>query len=161
MVEKKLVVPAQKVAEVVEKLEVTNPMSLLKEERLRELSPVRRLAPMEEVATTDPLALTESMELVSPVIAKLVVVALEKVVVPKALVPEKVLLSERCVEEAALMVKVPPRVTGMVLIVREPPFTSSELPMVEVETTCPAALVERRLFGRPESVRLVVEAEVK
>ena len=33
--EKKLVVPAQKVAEVVEKLEVTNPMSLLKEERLR------------------------------------------------------------------------------------------------------------------------------
>ena len=34
--EKKFVVPAQKLAEVVEKLEVTNPMSLLKEERFTE-----------------------------------------------------------------------------------------------------------------------------
>ena len=59
---------------------------------------------MEVEATTEPFALTERMELASPVIAKLVVVALVKVVVPKVLVPVKLLLSERCVEDAAVMV---------------------------------------------------------
>ena len=45
--EKKFVVPAQKFAEVVEKDEVTNPMSLLKEERLSWLSDETPVPPEE------------------------------------------------------------------------------------------------------------------
>ena len=54
----------------------------------------------------------------------------------------------------------PPRVTGVVLMVREPLFVRSELPMVEVATTWPVALVVRSALGVP-MMRFVVEAVPK
>src|ERR1700677_840916 len=61
--------------------------------------PVRRFVPMEVVAMIEPLAFTASIELARLVIAKVEEVALVSVVLPL-----KVLLSERRVEEAAVIV---------------------------------------------------------
>ena len=61
--------------------------------------PVRRFVPILLVATTDPLAFTERIEFERPVIAKD-----EEVAEAKVFLPLKVLLSERSVEDAALIV---------------------------------------------------------
>ena len=79
----------------------------------------------------------------------------------KMLLPLQMLLLERRVDDAAVMVAVPPRAIVMPLMVRFPDPVRRLFPMVEVATTTPCALVVRSAFGVPEMVRLVVEAVPK
>ena len=63
------------------------------------------MVPIEVVATTEPFAFTDRSELARPVMAKLDDVPAPRIALPlKILLPEKVLLSERSVEDAALIV---------------------------------------------------------
>ena len=92
------------------------------------------LFPIVEVATTEPLALTASSVFVRFVIAKVVEVAFVKVVLVKALLPLKVLLLASNVDDAAVIVKVPPAVTFVLLIVASVPVRMF-VPMDVVATT--------------------------
>ena len=81
---------------------------------------------------------------------KLVDVALANVVAPvKELTPEKVLLLARSVDDAAVIVKVPPAVIGVALMVARDPVRRLA-PIDVVATTEPLALTERSELERLE-----------
>src|SRR5271165_3158321 len=105
------------------------------------------------------------MEFLRLVMAKAVEVAFAKM-----LAPVQVLLLESKLEDAAVMVKVPPGVMAVVLMVASVPVRKL-VPILLVPTTEPLALVERMEFGRLVmakavevplvSVRLVIHAVVE
>lgn len=112
--------------------------------------PVRRLVPIDVDATTCPVAFTPSKLFESEVMPKFVVVAFPNVVLPvNAFTPLKVLLLASNVEDAAVMVALPPRATLEPLIVTAE-FCNWLLPIVLVATTWPAAFTPRRVLERPE-----------
>ena len=123
--------------------------------------PLMRDDPMVEVATTLPFTSVVRSEFVSEV----------KKVVPRVVKVEEAFENVwrllqmfallKSVEEAALMVPLDPRAMETPFTVSDPDPVRSPLPIVEVATTVPCALVVRRAFGVFEMVRAVVEAEVK
>lgn len=105
--------------------------------------------PIEVVATIDPSAFVERIAFVRFVIAKEVEVACESVTFPvNVFAPLQVLMSERSVEDAALIVIELPRAKLVPLIVPREPEINPE-PMVVVETTRPFSLVASKAFVNP------------